>query len=351
MKKILNKLYSTNNLERRELIKLLSSIDNKHKKILFEYADIVRKKIYGKKVFLRGIIEFSNYCKNSCMYCGLYASNKIINRYRMSKFEIMECCKKGYEMGYRTFVLQSGEDPYYTDEMLKSTISSIKHAFPDAAITLSIGERTKLSFNMLFNAGADRYLLRHEAAEKNLYEKLHPHMSHDNRINCLKILKDIGYQVGAGFIVGLPNQSLEDIVEDLMFLKNLNPHMVGIGPFISHPQTPLKNSPNGSVDMTIICLSIIRLLLPHVLLPATTALRCLDAHSWERSLKAGANVIMTNLTPQEQRKKYDIYKGKGNTADNANTLTVEVKDLIKNAGYEVDMGRGDHISISKLSLI
>lgn len=347
MKKILDKLYTTNNLEKNELIELLSNIDDENKKILFEYADIVRQRVYGKKVILRGIVEFSSYCKNTCMYCGLYRSNTMIKRYRMSKCEIMECCRKGYEMGYRTFVLQSGEDLHYTDEMLQSIVYSIKESLPDVAVTLSIGEKSSLSYTKLFEAGADRYLLRHEAAERGLYEKLHPSMSYDNRIRCLKNLKNIGYQVGAGFIVGLPEQSIIDIAEDLLFLKDLNPHMVGIGPFISHPQTPLKDYTNGSVDMTIICLAIIRLLLPEVLLPTTTALRCLDPTSWERSLKAGANVIMTNLTSLEQRKKYDIYKGKGDTADNANTLTAQVKDLIKNAGYEVDMSRGDHVSIKK----
>ncbi|MCT4563160.1 MAG: [FeFe] hydrogenase H-cluster radical SAM maturase HydE [Maledivibacter sp.] len=347
MKKILDKLYRTNNLEKKELIKLLSNIDDEHKKILFEYADIVRQKVYGKKVILRGIVEFSSYCKNTCMYCGLCSSNNIVNRYRMSKSEIMECCRKGYEMGYRTFVLQSGEDLHYTDEMLQSILYSIKEDFSDVAVTLSIGEKSSSSYTKLFEAGADRYLLRHEAAERGLYEKLHPSMSYDNRINCLKNLKNIGYQVGAGFIVGLPEQSIIHITEDLLFLKALNPHMVGIGPFISHPQTPLKDYPNGPVDMTIICLAIIRLLLPEVLLPTTTALRCLDPSSWGKSLEAGANVIMTNLTSSEKRKNYDIYKGKGDTADNANTLTAQVKDLIKNAGYEVDMSRGDHISIKK----
>lgn len=347
MKEILNKLYTTNNLERNEIIELLNNIDDENKKILFEYADRVRQRVYGKKVILRSIVEFSSYCKNTCLYCGLCRSNKIINRYRMSKSEIMECCKKGYEMGYRTFVLQSGEDLHYTDEILQSIVYSIKDRFPDVAVTLSIGEKSRLFYTKLFEAGADRYLLRHEAAERGLYEKLHPSMSYDNRISCLKKLKNIGYQVGAGFIVGLPEQSIIHITEDLLFLKDLNPHMVGIGPFIAHPQTPLKNYPNGSVDMTIICLAIIRLLLPQVLLPTTTALRCLDPTSWEKSLKAGANVIMTNLTSLEKRKKYDIYKGKGDTLDNANTLTAQVKGLIKNAGYEVDMSRGDHFSIKK----
>lgn len=348
MKELLNKLYKNNSLEKKELIELLSKIDNTNKKILFNYADKARQKVYGKRVFLRAIVEFSSYCKNTCMYCGLQNSNTKIERYRMSTDEIIECCRNGYEMGYRTFVLQSGEDIYYTDKMLENIISGVKQAFPKAAITLSIGEKSELTYKRLFDAGADRYLLRHEAANKSLYKAFHPKMSYDNRIECLKILKDIGYQIGAGFIVGLPKQNIINISEDLIFLKKLNPHMVGIGPFISHPQTQLKKEPNGSADMTIICLAIIRLLLPEVLLPATTALRCLDSNSWEKGLKAGANVIMTNLTPSIQRNKYDIYNGKGKTADNAERFTNDVKHMIINAGYEVDMGRGDHISRSEL---
>lgn len=244
---------------------------------LFKKASLLRNKIYGKKVFIRGLIEFTNYCKNNCLYCGIRRDNKNIERYRLSKEQILECADYGYNLGFRTFVMQGGEDPFYSDALLSSIVRSIKNRHPDTAITLSIGERSYESYTILRDAGADRFLLRHETCSKSHYEKLHPkEMSYKNRIECLRNLKRLGYQVGCGFMVGSPYQTNENLAEELLFLKELNPHMVGIGPFITHKDTPFNDRESGSVDMTLFMLGLIRLTLPNVLLPATTALGTLD---------------------------------------------------------------------------
>ena len=247
------------------------------KEFLFEKASNLRDRIYGKNIYIRGLIEFTNYCKNNCFYCGIRRDNSKIERYRLTKKEILECSDYGYELGFRTFVMQGGEDLYYTDEILCDIVKNIKEKYPDCAITLSLGERSFESYKLLKEAGADRYLLRHETANKSHYEKLHSkEMSYENRIQCLKNLKELGYQVGCGFMVGSPYQTEENLVEELLFLKEMNPQMVGIGPFITHKDTPFKNEKSGSVDLTLFLLGLIRLLLPNVLLPATTALGTLD---------------------------------------------------------------------------
>jgi len=275
-KELINKLNNNHILNFEEYLYLI-----KNKEICSEYlfskARVIRDSVYGKKVYIRGLIEFTNYCKNNCLYCGIRRDNKNIDRYRLSKEEIIECADYGYNLGFRTFVMQGGEDLFYSDELLSSIVSSVKDRHPDTAITLSIGERSYESYKILKFAGADRFLLRHETCSKSHYEKLHPkEMSFDNRIECLKNLKALGYQVGCGFMVGSPYQTYDDLASELLFLKDLNPHMVGIGPFITHKDTPFKNKDSGSVDITLFMLGLIRLTLPNVLLPATTALGTLD---------------------------------------------------------------------------
>ena len=255
----------------------------------------------------------------------------------------MACVEQGYELGYRTYVLQGGEDPFYKDEDIASIVRSIKKAHPDCAVTLSIGEKSKESYKVFKDAGADRYLIRHETRNKELYERLHPNMSYENRERCLRDLKDLGFQVGAGFMVGLPGQTLKDYVDDLVFLKELEPHMVGIGPFIPQSDTPLAGADGGTVEMTCILLSLVRLLLPKVLLPATTALGSLDNRGREKGLKAGGNVVMPNLSPTNVRDKYLLYDGKICTGDEAAHCRGCIERRINFAGFEVDMGRGDHL--------
>jgi biotin synthase len=342
MKKLIEKLYRENYLEENELLYLLNNIDKKNKDYLIDKAHETRMNRYGNAVFMRGLIEFTNYCKRNCIYCGIRGGNKKAERYRLSLEDIIHCCSIGYELGYRTYVLQGGEDDYYSDDKIVEIVSSIKNKFPDCAITLSIGEKPYESYKKYYNAGADRYLLRHETASKKLYESLHPGMSFENRIECLKNLKDIGYQVGAGFMVGLPGQTNEDYVKDLMFLKELNPHMVGIGPFIPHKDTPVGEEKGGTVEDTVTLLAIIRLLLPDVLLPATTALGSIDPQGREKGIRAGANVVMPNLSPTNVRAKYSLYDGKICTGDEAAECRRCIEGRIINAGFSVDMSRGDN---------
>lgn len=275
-KELIEKLYNEQSLEQDEYLYL---IQNREccKDFLFEKASQIRNKVYGKEIYIRGLIEFTNYCKNNCLYCGIRRGNQNIERYRLSKEEILECTDYGYELGFRTFVMQGGEDSYYTDEMLCDIVRRMKEKYPDCAITLSLGERSYESYKKLKEAGADRYLLRHETANEEHYKKLHPkEMSFTNRVQCLRTLKKLGYQIGAGFMVGTPYQTENNLAEELIFLKELDPHMVGIGPFISHKDTPLKDEKSGSVEITLFMLGLIRLTLPNALLPATTALGTLD---------------------------------------------------------------------------
>lgn len=339
--KLLEELYRENYLGKDEIVYLVKHIDEEHKEILFRYARQAKERFYGKKVYMRGLIEFSSACRRDCLYCGLRSSNKSAERYRLTKEEILGCCSEGYRLGYRTFVLQSGEDPWYTVERMTEIVQSIKELFPDTALTLSLGERTCEEYRVMFNAGADRYLLRHETASRHLYEKLHPGMSFDNRIKCLTMLKDIGYQVGAGFMVGLPGQTEEDLAEDLCFLKALNPHMIGIGPFIPHCETPLKHEKGGTVEDTLVMLALARLLVPDCLMPATTAMGTLHKQGRELALKAGANVVMPNLTPMTVRYKYALYDNKICTGDEPAHCRHCIEQRIRAAGFEADMGRGD----------
>lgn len=342
MKNLIDKLYYDNYLTREELLYLLNNLQEEDKSYLTAKAHETRLKHYGHKVYMRGLIEFTNYCKNSCIYCGIQCHNTQVERYRLDVDQILKCCDIGYNLGYRTFVLQGGEDPYYKDDIIVDIITKIKTLYPECAITLSIGEKDYESYKRYYEAGADRYLLRHETNTRDLYERLHPNMSYDNRIKCLYDLKEIGFQVGAGFMVGLPTQTHEDYVNDLMFLKKLEPHMVGIGPFIPHKDTPLAKEKKGTVDMTTTLLSIIRLLLPNVLLPATTSLGSIHPKGREDGLKAGANVVMPNLSPTDVRELYSLYDGKICTGDEAAHCRQCIEKRINSAGFQVDMGRGDH---------
>lgn len=344
MKKLIDELYNNNNLSPDKLLLLLDNSDNESKQYLHTKANETRLQVYGDKVYMRGLIEFTNYCKNNCRYCGIRKDNKNANRYRLSKEEIIKCCIEGYEIGYRTFVLQGGEDYYYNDEKMIDIISTIKSLYEDVAVTLSIGEKSYDTYKKYYDAGADRYLIRHETKSRQLYDSLHPNMSYDNRIRCLYDLRDIGYQIGAGFMVGLPNQTNEDYVKDLIFLKELQPHMVGIGPFMPQSNTPLANEKSGTADKTCILLSLIRLILPEVLLPATTALGSISEKGREQGLRAGANVIMPNLSPMSVREKYSLYDGKISTGDEGAQCKKDIEEKIKIAGYQIDMSKGDHIS-------
>ncbi len=346
MKQLIDKLYMEANLSDQELLKLLDNLDETWTAYLHKKADEKRKSVYDNKVYMRGLIEFTNFCKNDCNYCGIRKSNKAASRYRLDEETIYECCQTGYDLGYRTFVLQGGEDPKYKPQDICRIVEGIKERFTDCALTLSFGEHPYEVFESFYRAGADRYLLRHETNTRSLYESLHPDMDYDERIRCLYDLKKIGFQVGAGFMVGLPNQGNEDFVRDLRFLKELDPHMVGIGPFIPQQDTPMKDEIGGDLEKTCILLSIIRLLLPKVLLPATTALGTISPLGREQGLKAGANVVMPNLSPTNVRDKYLLYDGKICTGDEAAHCRGCIERRIESAGYKVDMGRGDHLDRS-----
>jgi len=298
-------------------------------------------------VYLRGLIEFTNICRNDCLYCGIRKSNKNADRYRLSREEILQCSRAGYELGFRTIVLQGGEDPYFTDDKICDIVSSIKKEHPDCAVTLSIGEKERDSYEAFYKAGADRYLLRHETANAEHYAKLHPkELSLDNRKRCLRDLKEIGYQIGCGIMVGSPYQTTENVIEDLYYMKDLAPHMIGIGPFIPHKDTPFANESAGTLEDTLHLLGIIRLMFPDVLLPATTALGTIHPQGREMGIKAGANVIMPNLSPNGVRGKYLLYDGKICTGDEAAECRSCMEQRMDKIGYKVVVSRGDNVSYS-----
>lgn len=321
---------------------LLTTSDPVATEELYAKACRVRDEVYGRKVFMRGLIEISNHCKNNCLYCGIRREASV-QRYRLTKEDILACCQEGHRLGFRTFVLQGGEDGWYTDELMCDIVSSIRSAYPDCAITLSLGERGRESFRRLREAGADRYLLRHETADCDHYAKLHPaEMSFDYRMQCLHDLRDLGFQVGAGFMVGSPHQTLETIKKDLKFIEEFRPEMVGIGPFIPAAGTPFEKEPAGSVELTIRLLAIIRILHPHVLLPATSALGTIHPTGRERAVNAGANVVMPNLSPQDTRALYAIYNNKLSTGSEAAESAADIRARMKAIGYEVPTDRGDY---------
>ena len=342
MKKIIDKLFCTLDADDVELKELIES--SGYDNYLYEQAECIRKKYYGTDVYIRGLIEISNYCKNNCYYCGIRASNINADRYRLSKDDILSCCKSGYQLGFRTFVMQGGEDNYFTDEIICDIVSSIKSMYPDCAVTLSLGEKSYESYLAYYNAGADRYLLRHETANDDHYRKLHPENLHpENRKKCLFDLNRIGYQTGSGFMVGSPFQTTENLIEDIRFLQELQPAMIGIGPFISHKDTPFKQYTNGSLELCLKMLSILRLMFPTVLLPATTALGTISDNGRELGIKAGANVVMPNLSPVKYRKLYEIYDNKICTGEEAAECKFCLQKRMSSIGYNIVVSRGDFI--------
>lgn len=346
MSGLAEKLYLNGDLSDEELRALITSDEPEEAEILKKRADEVRRKYYGDKVFLRGLIEISSYCKNDCLYCGIRRSNKDADRYRLSREDILACCENGYELGFRTFVMQGGEDSYFTDDYMVDIISEIRSRYPDCAITLSLGERSRESYKRMKEAGADRYLLRHEAADEELYTKLHPsELSLKNRKECLFTLRELGYQVGAGFMVGAPFQTVDSLIADLRFLQELKPHMIGIGPFIPHHSTPFADEKGGTLELTLRLLGILRLMFPQVLLPATTALGTVAPNGRELGLMTGCNVVMPNLSPVRVRKKYDLYDNKICTGEEAAECRGCLQRRIESAGYTVANERGDHFSI------
>lgn len=339
---LINKLSTTHSLELSEYQYLIDNRDSESAELLARLADTQRREIYSDKVFIRGLIEISNFCKNDCLYCGIRRSNKKCERYRLTKEDILECAKEGYSLGFRTFVLQGGEDAYYTDNVLCGIITEIKSLYPDCAVTLSLGERSKLSYKRLFDAGADRYLLRHETADSEHYGLLHPsNLTLENRIKCLYDLRETGFQVGCGFMVGSPYQTTAHIAKDLKFIEEFKPDMCGIGPFIPHSDTPFADMKAGTVELTCFLLSIIRLIYPPVLLPATTALGTIDNNGREKGILAGANVVMPNLSPLAVRKKYSLYNNKISTGSESAQCKAELEQKIICIGYHVVTERGD----------
>ena len=348
MRALIEKLEREHTLSAVEFTALIEGRNETAAELLFEKAVAQRQKYYGKDVYLRGLIEFTNYCKNDCYYCGIRRSNRHAQRYRLTKEDILDCCRMGYALGYRTFVLQGGEDPWYTPERIEDLVRSIKKEYSDCAVTLSVGEHSRAVYQSWFNAGADRYLLRHETADPNHYSSLHPEaMSLENRLRCLWDLKEIGYQVGCGFMVGSPGQNAEHLAKDLLFIRTLEPHMVGIGPFIPQKDTPFGKETAGTLELTLYLLAIIRLMLPEVLLPATTALGTIHPMGREKGILAGANVCMPNLSPTSVRKKYALYDNKICTGDEAAECVQCLCRRIERIGYKTAAGRGDHIRIER----
>lgn len=339
---LIEKLNKTHALTRDEALQLAEE-GAAHQEQLFALAQTAAQQSFGKNIFVRGLIEFTNYCKNDCYYCGIRRSNQNAARYRLTRDEILECCRAGYALGFRTFVLQGGEDYAYSDGDIAAIVRAIKTNHPDCAVTLSIGERSRATYKLWKDAGADRYLLRHETADFSHYAKLHPtELSAANRQSCLYTLKELGYQAGAGFMVGSPYQTAENLADDLMFLQKLRPQMIGIGPFIPHHDTPFKNKPAGSVEQTLVMLAVLRLLFPHVLLPATTALGTLCPGGRVLGIKAGANVIMPNLSPQNVRGKYLLYDNKLHSGAEAAEALNLLKQEVGSIGYSIVTARGDY---------
>lgn len=336
------KLRKETTLERDELRQLITSLTKEDEEFLYANAREVKESVYGKDVYIRGLIEFTNYCKNDCLYCGIRAGNAKAERYRLSEKEILECAKLGYNLGFRTFVLQGGEDPYYTDEVLCDIISKIRGLYPECAITVSVGERSRESYEKIREAGADRYLLRHESINEEHYNKLHnKSLSIKDRVKCLNDLKDIGFQVGCGIMIGSPYQTVDNIIDDLFFMKEFKPHMIGMGPFISNSDTPFADEENGKLEDSLHLLAIARLMNPRVLLPATTALGTIYPTGRELGLLSGGNVVMPNLSPVNVRKKYQLYDGKICTGDEAAECIKCLERRIASTGYKMVIDRGD----------
>ena len=344
MFELIERLDKEHSLSLKEYQYLIDNRDDESACLLREKADKARRRVYGNKVFIRGLIEISNICKNDCLYCGIRKGNRNCQRYRLSEEDILTCCKEGYSLGFRTFVMQGGEDGFFTDEVMCSIIRKIKKSYPDCAVTLSLGERSEESYRRLFEAGADRYLLRHETADKEHYGKLHPkELSFENRMECLRNLKKIGFQTGCGFMVESPFQTSEQLAKDLKFVEEFSPEMCGIGPFIPHNETVFRDEKAGSCELTCYLLSIVRLIKPTILLPSTTALGTIDKEGREKGILSGGNVVMPNLSPLSVRKKYMLYEGKISTDEEAAENLARLKEKISAIGFEVVTDRGDFI--------
>ena len=340
---LIRQLHRDRRLSPEQWEQLLTEYDPDDVELAMALAREISDARFGKRIWFRGIIEFTNICKNDCYYCGIRRSNGKVRRYRLTPEEILSCCDEGYAGGFRTFVLQGGEDGWFTDERLCAIIRSIKERYPDCAVTLSLGERSRESYQALFDAGADRYLLRHETADECHYRLLHPaEQTLQNRLRCLRDLRDIGYQTGCGIMVGSPGQTPATLAKDMVFMQDLKPHMVGIGPFLPHSDTPFRDEAAGSVELTLFLLALCRLMLPGVLLPATTALGTAEADGRIRGVLAGCNVIMPNLSPAAVRKQYMLYDNKAGTELTAAQGVALLRQQMARIGYEVAVGRGDY---------
>ena len=342
MRELIRRLSESHSLSVDEYENLITGRDKESAEILRALSVSVRREIYGNAIYIRGLIEVSNICRNDCYYCGIRRGNSHCERYRLGHDEILACADEGYRLGFRTFVLQGGEDSYFTDEILGGIVRGIKSRYPDCAVTLSMGERSRDSYMFLKSCGADRYLLRHETANREHYARLHPaEMSYDNRMRCLRDLRELGYQVGCGFMVGSPYQTARNLAEDLKFIETFRPEMCGIGPFIPHKDTPFGNYHAGTLELTCYLLSVIRLIHPAVLLPSTTALGTIDPLGREKGIMSGANVLMPNLSPVSVRKKYELYDNKICTGEESAQCRECLSRRMRKIGYEIVVDRGD----------
>ena len=341
---LIRQLHRQRRLEPDQWRRLFSEYDGEDIALAMELAKKTALERFGKRLWFRGIVEFSNICRQNCLYCGIRRDNHRVCRYRLTPEEILACCDEGYAGGFRTFVLQGGEDGWFTDERMCAIVRQIKARYPDCAVTLSLGERSRQSYQALFDAGADRYLLRHETADEEHYRRLHPaDQTLENRMRCLRDLKDIGYQTGCGIMVGAPGQTPETLAKDMVFMQEFAPEMIGVGPFLPHQDTPFRTEPAGSVELTLFVLALCRLMLPDVLLPATTALGTAEADGRIRGVLAGCNVVMPNLSPAAVREKYMLYDNKAGTGLTAAEGVALLRRQMESIGYEVAVGRGDHI--------
>ena len=339
---LIDLLHKQHKLEKDQWIQLFSHWTQDDLRCAMDLAREITIARFGKKIYFRGIVEFSNICKNDCYYCGIRCGNKNVSRYRLTKEDILCCCDEGYAAGFRTFVLQGGEDSWFNDDRMCDIIRTIKEKYPDCAVTLSLGERSRESYQRLYDAGGDRYLLRHETADHCHYRHLHPeNLSLDRRMQCLKDLKEIGYQTGCGIMVGSPGQTPETLAKDMLFMQQFQPQMVGVGPFLPHKDTPFKEEKAGSVDLTLFILALCRIMLPKVLMPSTTALGTVEDEGRKLGVLAGCNVIMPNLSPIEVRKKYMLYDNKAGTGLTAAEGIAMLRQQMEQIGYEVVVGRGD----------
>ena len=345
MRNLVDTLGKNRSASRDELKALLTTVDGETEEYLFACARKVATENFGNEIYVRGLIEFSNYCKQNCLYCGLRRGNRNVDRYRLSKDEILECCGEGYSLGFRTFVLQSGEDEYYTVERMADIIGAIRGEYPDCAITLSVGEKSRETYEAYYKAGANRFLLHHESISPEHYGRLHPsEMKIDERTACLNALKDIGFQTGSGIMVGSPYQTIDNIIDDIYFIAKLRPEMIGIGPYLPSKDTPFCDMGAGSMELTVRLIAVFRLMHPQALIPATTALATIHPTGREKGILAGANVVMPNLSPLRVRKQYQPYDNKAHTGDEAAQSKAGLQTRMEKIGYTLSAQRGDHPS-------